>query len=211
MAVTESTILTVEEKALSLLIEVRDREPDAADLGLVVSITGVDGDRFTYDMAFMRVDQAAPTDHVATGGPLAIICSEGDVDNLRGAILAMSKNLIQPGLTIVNPNSPSPTISTEGLAPDLRGTVAEQVLSVVERVINPAIASHGGFVEVVAVEDRIAYVRLGGGCQGCGMAPVTLSQGIEATITDLVESVAKVVDVTDHAQGDNPYYEQAKK
>lgn len=211
VAVNESTILTIEDKALALLLDVRDREPDAPDLGLVVSITGVDGDRFTYEMIFMRIDQAAPTDHVAPAGPLAVICSAGDVDNLRGATLTMSKNLLQPGLTIDNPNSPSPAISAEGLAPDLSGTTAEQVVSVVDRVINPAIASHGGFAEVVAVEDRIAYIRLGGGCQGCGMAPVTLSQGIESTITDLVEGIAKVVDVTDHAQGTNPYYEQAKK
>lgn len=211
VAVNESTILTIEDKALALLLDVRDREPDAPDLGLVVSITGVDGDRFTYEMIFMRIDQAAPTDHVAPAGPLAVICSAGDVDNLRGATLTMSKNLLKPGLTIDNPNSPSPAISAEGLAPDLSGTTAEQVVSVVDRVINPAIASHGGFAEVVAVEDRIAYIRLGGGCQGCGMAPVTLSQGIESTITDLVEGIAKVVDVTDHAQGTNPYYEQAKK
>ncbi len=211
VAVNESTILTIEDKALALLLDVRDREPDAPDLGLVVSITGVDGDRFTYEMIFMRIDQAAPTDHVAPAGPLAVICSAGDVDNLRGATLTMSKNLLKPGLTIDNPNSPSPAISAEGVAPDLSGTTAEQVVSVVDRVINPAIASHGGFAEVVAVEDRIAYIRLGGGCQGCGMAPVTLSQGIESTITDLVEGIAKVVDVTDHAQGTNPYYEQAKK
>jgi Fe/S biogenesis protein NfuA len=63
----------------------------------------------------------------------------------------------------------------------------------------------------VAVEDGTAYIRLGGGCQGCGMASVTLSQGIEATITDLVPEITKVVDVTDHAGGQNPYYEQSKK
>lgn len=211
VAVSEATILVIEDKALSMLLDVRDRESDAEDLGLVVGISGVEDDRFTYEMSFMRIDRAGPDDHVATDGPLAIICSAGDVDNLRGATLGMSRNLLQPGLTIDNPNSPSPTISAEGTAPDLTGTVADQVVSVVERVINPAIASHGGFVEVVAVEERVAYVRLGGGCQGCGMAPVTLSQGIEATITELVAEVAKVVDVTDHAEGDNPYYEQSKK
>jgi Fe/S biogenesis protein NfuA len=65
--------------------------------------------------------------------------------------------------------------------------------------------------EVVAVEDNTVYVRLGGGCQGCGMAAVTLSQGIEETIRSNVPEITKVVDVTDHAEGTNPYYEQAKK
>jgi Fe/S biogenesis protein NfuA len=61
------------------------------------------------------------------------------------------------------------------------------------------------------VEEGTVYVRMGGGCQGCGMAAVTLTQGIESTITDTVPEISKVVDVTDHSGGDNPYYEQAKK
>ena len=77
--------------------------------------------------------------------------------------------------------------------------------------INPQIAAHGGFAELVAVEGSIAYLRMGGGCQGCGMAAVTLSQGIEVAILDSVPEITEVVDVTDHAGGTNPYYEAAKK
>ncbi|MGI9667819.1 MAG: NifU family protein, partial [Acidimicrobiia bacterium] len=89
--------------------------------------------------------------------------------------------------------------------------VAEQVQHVITHQINPAVASHGGQVELVAVEDGIAYVRLGGACQGCGMADVTLSQGIESTILAAVEEVHTVIDVTDHNSGENPYYEPSKK
>ena len=85
------------------------------------------------------------------------------------------------------------------------------MIQVLEEQINPAIASHGGYAELVAVEDSIAYLRMGGGCQGCGMAAVTLSQGIEVAILDTVPEISEVVDVTDHASGDNPYYEAAKK
>ena len=211
MAVVETVIISIDDSALAMLLEVRDQEPDAPDLGLVVSITSVDEDKFTYEMAFMRIDDVAPDDRVATNTVLPIIVPAGDVENLRGATLRVSNNLLQPGLTMDNPNSPSPTINTEGVAPDLTGSVAEQVVAVVNQTINPAIAAHGGFVEAVAVENQTAYVRLGGGCQGCSMAPVTLSQGIESTITQMVPEVAKVVDVTDHAEGANPYYEQAKK
>jgi Fe/S biogenesis protein NfuA len=70
---------------------------------------------------------------------------------------------------------------------------------------------HGGSAELVAVEDTTAYVRLGGGCVGCGMATVTLSQGIEVAIKEAVPEILSVVDVTDHASGTNPYYEAAKK
>ena len=85
------------------------------------------------------------------------------------------------------------------------------MIQVLEEQINPAIASHGGHAQLVAVEDSIAYLRLGGGCQGCGMAAVTLSQGIEVAILDMVPEITEVIDVTDHSSGDNPYYEAAKK
>lgn len=211
MTVLDTTIVSVDETARTMLLEVRDREPDAPDLGIVVGITGVDGDKFTYEMAFMRVDDAAPGDHVATDGVLPVIVPDGDIEMLRGATLRMSDNLLEPGLQMDNPNSPSPTIDSGAVSSELTGPVAEQVVAVVNQAINPSIAAHGGFVEVVAVEDGTAYVRLGGGCQGCGMAPVTLSQGIESTITKMVPEVVRVVDVTNHAEGTNPYYEQAKK
>ncbi len=62
-----------------------------------------------------------------------------------------------------------------------------------------------------SVEGDAAYLRLGGGCAGCGMATVTLSQGIEVAIRESVPEITRVVDVTDHASGTNPYFEAAKK
>ena len=76
--------------------------------------------------------------------------------------------------------------------------------------INPNVASHGGYVELIDVKDNNVYLRMGGGCQGCGMANVTLKQGIETLIHDQVPEVWQVLDVTDHAGGANPYYEPAK-
>jgi Fe/S biogenesis protein NfuA len=89
--------------------------------------------------------------------------------------------------------------------------VAQRVLSVLEQQINPSIAAHGGRADLVAIEEETAYLRLSGGCAGCGMAAVTLSQGIEVAIFDAVPEITSVVDVTDHAAGANPYYEAAKK
>lgn len=204
-------IVTIDETVIPMLLDIRNREDDAEDLGLVISIGGIADGAFTYGTAFMRIDSAADTDLIHDNGSLPVIVAEADAANLQGAVLTKSKNLLKPGLTIENPNGPSPTIASGMAQGDLTGSVAEKVVQVVDEAINPSIASHGGRAEVVAVEDGIAYIRLGGGCQGCGMASVTLSQGIESTITDLVPEISKVVDVTDHAQGDNPFYEQAKK
>jgi len=78
---------------------------------------------------------------------------------------------------------------------------------VLDEKINPAVASHGGHVDLVAVEGETAYLRFGGGCQGCGMASATLKNGVEKTLFAEVPQVTKVMDVTDHASGKNPYYE----
>ncbi len=78
------------------------------------------------------------------------------------------------------------------------------------REINPAVATHGGWVELIDVKKNNVYIRLGGGCQGCGAADVTLKQGIEKAIRGLAPSVGEILDTTDHAAGRNPYYSPAK-
>ena len=94
---------------------------------------------------------------------------------------------------------------------DLSGDVAQRVVQVLEQQINPSIAAHGGRADLVAVEEGSAYLRLSGGCAGCGMAAVTLNQGIEVALRESVPEISRVIDVTDHAAGTNPYYEAAKK
>ncbi len=89
---------------------------------------------------------------------------------------------------------------------DLRWAIGD----LLEREINPAVAAHGGFVELIDVKKNNVYLRLGGGCQGCGAADVTLKQGIEKAIRDLVPRVGEILDTTDHAAGRNPYYSPAK-
>jgi Fe/S biogenesis protein NfuA len=87
--------------------------------------------------------------------------------------------------------------------------VETRVAQVIDRRINPAIAQHGGRAMLDHVAGDVAYVRLGGGCQGCGMATVTLDQGIESAILESVPEIRQVVDVTDHTAGENPYYQPA--
>lgn len=77
--------------------------------------------------------------------------------------------------------------------------------------INPSIASHGGMIELLDVQDATATVRMSGGCQGCGMASVTLRQGIETTLRQLVPGLAGLTDITNHSAGTNPYFAAAKK
>ena len=85
----------------------------------------------------------------------------------------------------------------------------ERVQALIDDTINPALAMHGGFVELVGVEDGVVSMRMAGGCQGCGAAQMTMAQGIELLIRDEIPEVKKLVDVTDHAAGENPYFAPA--
>jgi len=89
--------------------------------------------------------------------------------------------------------------------------IRNKVRDLIETQINPAVASHGGYVQLVDVKKNNVYLQLGGGCQGCGMANVTLRQGIEKMIRQSVPQVGSVLDVTDHVAGDNPYYAPSNK
>lgn len=82
-----------------------------------------------------------------------------------------------------------------------------EVEKLLEAEINPYVASHGGSIEVVDVKGSAVYVNLSGGCQGCASASVTLKQGIEKIIFSRIPQISKVIDVTDHSAGADPYYQ----
>lgn len=87
---------------------------------------------------------------------------------------------------------------------------ALKIIQVLDEKINPAVAGHGGHISLIDVQEDTVYIRLEGGCQGCGMADVTLKQGVEVEIKAAVPAIAAVLDVTDHAGGTNPYYTPGK-
>lgn len=213
MATEELTeqVITITESALEKVLELRAGEPDPETLGLRIEVVGVNGFEYAYDLAFEPLAARKETDITADHGDLAVVIPAEDVDKLRGATLDLPSNATQGGLVLRNPNSPSPVAGGSADSIELAGTVEEKVQQLLDQVINPAIAMHGGSTELVAVEDETAYLRLGGGCQGCGLAQVTLSQGIEQAIYQHIPEITSVIDVTDHAAGENPYFEPAAK
>jgi len=86
-----------------------------------------------------------------------------------------------------------------------------RVADLFEAEINPAVARHGGTVELIDVQDAMVLLRMGGGCQGCGMADVTLRQGIEVLLKKRLPEIRGLIDVTDHSAGTNPYVTASKK
>lgn len=92
----------------------------------------------------------------------------------------------------------------DGKTPE--GPEAEAVLRLLDERINPAVAAHGGRITLIDVTDHVAYVRMEGGCQGCSASAVTLQQGVQNAILSEVPTIQGVVDVTDHASGENPFF-----
>jgi Fe/S biogenesis protein NfuA len=177
-------------------IRAQGGRPDAC---LRIEITGRRGGRFVYELDLVDPASAAEDDlQVETPG-LRILVERASAAHLQGAVIDLDGSAIGGALTIDNPN--------EGWG----DPVAARVQEVLDRDINPGVASHGGFVDLLEVRDGAAYVQLGGGCQGCAQVDVTLRQGIEVAIKAAVPEITRVVDSTDHAAGTNPYFQPAKK
>ncbi len=202
------SVLTITESALGVVLDARSQEPDAERLALWVEVNGADGGSFTYDIYFQAAADAGPDDSLAYQGELPVVIPVASVDRLRDARLDWSDDG-EGGLVILNPNTPPKPMTVP--AGDMSDPLAQRVLEVLEMQVNPSIAAHGGRADLVSVEAGTAYLRLSGGCQGCGMAQVTLSQGIEVALREEIPELVGVVDVTDHASGSNPFFESAKK
>ena len=201
-------IVTITPHAVEKVREFRAGVEDPGSQAMWIRITGVHRGEFTYDLALRPLDAAGPEDEVQHADGLPVVIPGPDVENLRDATIDWSDDLMQGGLTVSNPNRPQVVTAAQGNG-ELSGDVETRVAQVIDRRINPAIAQHGGRAMLDRVEGDVAYVRLGGGCQGCGMATVTLDQGIESAILESVPEIRQVVDVTDHAAGANPYYQPA--
>ncbi|MHB1854614.1 MAG: NifU family protein [Acidimicrobiales bacterium] len=201
-------MLTITDEALETVLEIRAEEDDAEGLALWLEISGISGTEYSYDLYFAPASDATPKDVTLERGRLTVVVPEDSLARLGGSTLDVRDG----GLVLVNPNQPparpGATAVPEG---DISSPAAQAVMRILEEEINPAIASHGGVAQLVAVDEGIAYLRLGGGCQGCGMAAVTLGQGIKVAILEGVPEITDVVDVTDHAAGAKPYFESAKK
>ncbi|MEA3217979.1 MAG: Fe/S biosis protein NfuA [Acidimicrobiia bacterium] len=198
-------IIEVTPQALRKVLDIRDAEPDPETLGLRIEVTGAVGVDYQYDLSLDPVDDAGPDDSVVEADGLTVIVPAASVEKLRGATLDLPANAAQGGLVIRNPNRPNPLAD---LDLELEGSIADKVKVLLEKSVNPSLAAHGGFATLVGVKDETSdvYLTMGGGCQGCAMSRMTLTNGIRQAIKEAIPEVNDVVDVTDHAQGENPFY-----
>ena len=165
-------------------------------LGVRVRVDRLGRRRFRYHMTLVREGETAADDLVSDQGAFDLYLDPGSAELLEGATVDFTSDLSGAGFRFDNPQA------------QVRwdDPVAQRVQQVIDDRITPAVAGHGGWVELLGVEGDAAIIQFGGGCQGCGMSSVTLKEGIESAILAEVPQIKRVVDDTDHERGSNPYY-----
>ena len=187
---------------LSLVFE---RQTEPAALRILVKNPGASPPQF--DMAIEPRDAVREGDTVVDLDGLRILVDSASLSVLDGSSVDFRNDPLQPGFLVQPPAPEVPDVPAEF---DVSSPLAAQVQSVLMHHVNPAIASHGGHADLVGVKDDVVFVALGGGCQGCSMAAVTLKQGIEQILRQAIPTIRAVVDATDHALGNNPFYSSDK-
>ena len=168
--------------------------------GLHLALAGRGPEGFAHALSLVE-EGGVPEDVVPIQvGDISVFVKGGDARYLDGVkVHYEDKGPEGSGLEFENPN------------PLWFDELSLSLQELLDTQINPNIASHGGYVSLIAVEEDAVYIEMGGGCQGCGMADVTLKQGIEVAIMESVPEIKHVFDTTDHAAGNNPYFTPEKK
>jgi len=205
-------ILKLTDEARNVVLDALANEEQSEALALWVEVTGTRGPGYSYDLYFSDRADAPENAAIGSDGGVTIVVPPGSIERLRGSRLEFATD-VGGGLVLVNPNVPTseemnPGVPAEILALGIEGPTALFAINVLEQNINPSIASHGGRADLVAMDEekKLAYVKMSGGCQGCAMSRMTLSQGIETTLREAIPELTGVIDVTDHASGVNPFY-----
>ncbi len=195
-AAVPTTPITFTTAAALKVLEFAESSEQPEDVGLRLY---VQGGRTSYDYGF-KFDQRQENDVVVSQEGFELFVDGFSFHLLRGASVDYIESVSGGGFSVTNPNEPDP--SSDPLFARVQRFIDEQ--------INPGVRTHGGNVTLLEVSEGIAYVELGGGCQGCGMVDVTLKHGIERMLKEQIPEIQSVYDTTDHASGDNPYFTQGK-
>ena len=163
--------------------------------GLRISARRLGRTTFDYGLSLVLEDEARDDDVIVELERVQVYMDPQSSALLEGASIDFVSDASGAGFKIDNPQAKV----------HWDDPVAQKVQDVLDAKVAPALAAHGGWVELVEVRGDTAVVQLGGGCQGCGLAHITLSDGIQRAIIDAVPEIQHVVDGTDHDMGEHPY------
>lgn len=202
-ATEESKLMTIDitEAAKEKITEVIGKS-DEPIKGLRLGATPRSPLKADYSMALIKGEDGTKEDDVVIPkGAFNVFVDPTSAPYLDGAKIDYVENLMGGGFKV---DSPPALIETLG------GAIAAKIQKLLDEQINPSVGMHGGYVSLIDVKDNVAFIEMGGGCHGCGMANVTLREGVEVVIKENVPEITEIYDTTDHASGKNPYYAPAE-
>ena len=193
-------MMTLTDRALDVVRSYLDKSGGELT-ALRIAISG--GSPLDPDFELMLVgpDEIRSNEREIDIAGLSVVVDEGHATRLEGATVDFVERVNESGFEVRLADE----TDTRGTAP--AGPLADRVRDVLDNQINPAIAAHGGAITLVDVQDTEIFLEMGGGCQGCAMSRMTLRQGVERMVRQAVPEITVIHDITDHASGENPFFE----
>ncbi|MDC1238390.1 Fe-S biogenesis protein NfuA [Pseudomonadales bacterium] len=192
-------MVTITESAQTYLAGLLAKQ-EAKDIGVRVFITEPGTPMAETCIAYCRPEEAQEDDIKVSYEQFDGYIDARSEPFLEEALVDYAEDRMGGQLTIKAPNAKVPKVSDDS-------PLEDQINYVLHSQINPSLASHGGMVSLIEiVEDNIAVLQFGGGCQGCGMVDVTLKDGVEKTLLETLPQLTAVRDVTDHSVTENAYF-----
>lgn len=192
-------MITITEPAQDYLAELLSKQ-DSEGVGIRVFILDPGTPKAETCISFCRPGEEKEDDEQKSYPQFTAWIEKRSIPFLEEAVVDYAKDNMGGQLTIKAPNSRMPKIRDDS-------PMEDRINYILYNEINPSLASHGGMVTLEdVVDDSIAILKFGGGCQGCGMVDVTLKQGVERTLMEKVPGLAEVRDMTDHSITDNAYF-----
>lgn len=199
MQITDAAVAKIKE-----LIDGRER----GTLAVRVVLRGrLPGGGFQSEFKFVGLEDLTAEDIIQDTGQFRMYFDAKCAASIGGARVDFDERRYSTGFHIEYPEQIADNPAS-WRRKDWTDPIAQAVQRVIDEQINPGIAGHGGWAVLLDVQDGVAVIEMGGGCQGCGMSEVTLRQGIERLIMHHVPEIHTVLDQTEHEAGENPYYAQ---
>ena len=199
MPESDAKMIEITESAQGYLRELLDKQEDD-NVGIRIFITDAGTPSAETCVAYCRPGEEQDDDIRVEYEGFSGWIEARSLPFLDEGLVDYAKDRMGGQLTIKAPNSKVPKVSDDS-------PLEDRINYVLHSQVNPSLAAHGGMVSLVEiVEDDVAVLQFGGGCQGCGMVDTTLKDGVEKTLLELLPQLSAVRDVTDHSNRENAYF-----
>jgi|TARA_R110001599_G_scaffold11253_4_gene53822 Fe/S biogenesis protein NfuA len=192
-------MVTVSESAQRYLSQLVSNQ-ESGGMGVRMFVTQPGSKQAETCLAYCQPDDIVEDDEVMALDGFSLYLEKKSLPFLEEAFVDYAEEKMGGQLTIKAPNAKMPKIDDDS-------TLEEKIRYILVTDINPGLASHGGDVSLVTLtEENVAILKFGGGCQGCSAVSITLKDGVEKRLLEVIPELTGVKDSTDHTVTENAYY-----